>query len=161
VRRGWIREAILALLAERPMHGYEMISELAMRTGNTWRPSPGSVYPTLQSLEDEGLISAEAEGGKRSYALTETGRRAAAAFPDQPPPWEGLGRAPDTGQEDLRRAADLLLGAVGQVVLAGTAEQKVLATQVLTRARRALYATLADDSTDLPDGPGVSSPQPQ
>ena len=75
-RRGDIRSAILALLAERPMHGYEIIGELTERTDGLWRPSPGSIYPTLQLLEDEGLVTAQADeaGGKRRYALTEEGR---------------------------------------------------------------------------------------
>ena len=75
-RRGDIRSAILALLAERPMHGYEIIGELSERTEGLWRPSPGSIYPTLQLLEDEGLVTAQSEegGGKRRYSLTDDGR---------------------------------------------------------------------------------------
>ena len=63
-RRGWIRAAILALLAERSMHGYEMISELSERTGGAWNPSPGAVYPALQLLADEGLIDPAEDGGR-------------------------------------------------------------------------------------------------
>ena len=83
--RGDIRAAILALLAEEPMHGYQIIQELAERTGGVWRPSPGSVYPTLQQLEDEELVRETAsESGKRVYELTDAGREQAAAAPA---PW--------------------------------------------------------------------------
>ncbi|MGV9572968.1 PadR family transcriptional regulator, partial [Streptomyces nigra] len=68
-RRGDVRASILALLKDRPMHGYEMIQEIAERSGGAWKPSPGSVYPTLQLLEDEGLIVSESEGGKKLFAL--------------------------------------------------------------------------------------------
>src|SRR5262249_36540539 len=77
VRRGDVRSAILALLDDRPMHGYEMITELEERTGGRWRPSAGSIYPTLQLLEDEGLVSAEEVEGRRVYSLTEAGQKAA------------------------------------------------------------------------------------
>ena len=73
-RRPNVRAAVLALLNERPMHGYEMITELETRTGGIWRPSPGSVYPTLQLLEDEGLIISEEAGGRKRFTLTDAGR---------------------------------------------------------------------------------------
>ena len=72
-RRGDVRAAILALLQERPMHGYEIITELASRTADVWRPSPGSVYPTLQLLEDEGLVNSVESAGKRRFSLTAEG----------------------------------------------------------------------------------------
>src|SRR5689334_21075328 len=84
-RRGNVRAAILALLTERPMHGYEMIKELDTRTGGVWRPSPGSVYPTLQLLEDEGLISSEEGGGRKRFTLTEAGQEEARASAAQAP----------------------------------------------------------------------------
>ena len=78
--RGDIRAAILVLLAEEPMHGYQVIQELAERTGGVWRPSPGSVYPTLQQLEDEELVRETAsDSGKRVYELTDAGREQAAS----------------------------------------------------------------------------------
>src|SRR5690348_18085600 len=80
-----VRQALLALLAERPMHGYEMIQELESRTGGLWRPSPGSVYPTLQLLEDEGLIIGAQSSGKRLFSLAESGRTEAEA--QEAPPW--------------------------------------------------------------------------
>src|SRR6188472_4443264 len=78
-RRGDVRSAILALLAESPMHGYQIITELGERSGGEWRPSAGSVYPTLQQLEDEGLVRSEASDGRRVMALTDAGREAAEA----------------------------------------------------------------------------------
>ena len=74
-KRGDVRAAALALLSERPMHGYEMIQELEERTDGVWRPSPGAVYPALQLLEDQGLVTADAEAGKRLFSLTEPGAR--------------------------------------------------------------------------------------
>ncbi|HTM84386.1 MAG TPA: PadR family transcriptional regulator, partial [Mycobacterium sp.] len=100
-RRGDVRTAILALLAERPMHGYEMIQQIAERSGQVWRPSPGSVYPTLQLLADEGLIVAtETDGSRKSFALTDEGQ--AAATKTVAPPWEQMADGVDPGQASLR-----------------------------------------------------------
>src|SRR3954465_239633 len=92
-RRGDVRASILALLKDRPMHGYEMIQEIAERSGGAWKPSPGSVYPTLQLLEDEGLIASASEGGKKLFSLTDDGRTAAEEGPEAP--WEEAGRGVD------------------------------------------------------------------
>ncbi len=78
-RRGDVRAAILALLAEQPRHGYEIIREIGERSGGFWRPSPGSVYPTLQMLADEGLVTSKDEHGKKLFELTEAGQEAAQA----------------------------------------------------------------------------------
>ena len=146
-RRGWVRAALLALLAERPMHGYEMISELATRTGGLWRPSPGSVYPTLQTLQDEGLVTTESHGGKSVHTLTDTGRQVAAPV-GAAAPWDELGAntTPQDTSDDLllRQATAQLISALDQVLLAGTPEQKTKSVRVLTEARRAIYRILAD-----------------
>ena len=93
-RRGNVRAAILALLVERPMHGYEMIQEIAARSDNLWKPSPGSVYPTLQLLEDEGLIVAtETEGSKKLFELTDEGRAAVEKI--ETPPWTEITEGAD------------------------------------------------------------------
>jgi DNA-binding transcriptional ArsR family regulator len=142
-----VRAALLALLAERPMYGYEMISELADRTGGNWRPSPGSVYPTLQGLEDEGLVTVRAEGGKRLFTITDSGRGESGPA-DAPAPWEGLDvpavpvDAPDDAP--LRESTGRLIGALDQVLVAGTPEQKAQAVVVLDEARRAVYRLLAE-----------------
>src|SRR5262245_40620136 len=88
VRRGDVRSAILALLDDRPMHGYEMIQELEERTGGRWTPSAGSIYPTLQLLEDEGLVTPEEVDGRKVYSLTDEGQKAAPARTDEARPWE-------------------------------------------------------------------------
>ncbi len=152
-RRGDVRAAILALLLERPMHGYEMIQEIKERSGDLWRPSPGSVYPTLQLLADEGLINDEGQGSRRLYALTEEGRTAAEAI--ETPPWEEIARDADPRDVNLRDAIGQLMGATMQVVQAASDEQKRRAVEVLNNARRELYAILGeapatdeDDETD-------------
>ncbi len=150
-RRGDVRAAILALLAERSMHGYEMIQEIKERSGELWRPSPGSVYPTLQLLADEGLIADEGHGSRRLYALTEEGRAAAAKI--ETPPWEEIARDADPRDVNLRDAIGQLMGATVQVAQAGTDAQKKRAVEVLNEARRAVYAILgeappADDEDD-------------
>ncbi len=144
-RRGDVRAAILALLAERPMHGYEMIQELASRTDGAWQPSPGSVYPTLQLLEDEGLVSAAEVDGKRTFTITDVGRAAIAERGDRRPPWEEVSDGIDPGVFSLAGEMRQLMGAVFQVGQAGTSEQRGQAERVLAEARRRLYALLADE----------------
>ncbi len=105
-RRGAVRGAILRLLAERPMHGYELINELEERTGGRWRPSPGSVYPTLAQLEDEGLVQAvvgETDDKKR-YELTDAGRTWLTEHPEESfgRPWAGRGEAGGPGERGER-----------------------------------------------------------
>src|SRR4029078_2818186 len=102
-RRGDIRAAIVALLAERPMHGYEMIRELEERTGGAWVPSAGSIYPTLQLLEDEGLIAGEEIDGKRRFTLTDAGRTAVAER-EGPAPWDEVKTSADPEVVLLKRS---------------------------------------------------------
>jgi DNA-binding PadR family transcriptional regulator len=138
-----VRQALLALLLERPMHGYEMIQELDSRTNGIWRPSPGSVYPTLQLLEDEGLIEATAEGGRKSYRLTEDGRPEAETAA-QNPPWSSIGDDTMSQVQDFRDAAVGIMSALRQVGFSGTPEQRQKALEVLNETKRKLYAILAD-----------------
>ncbi|TCP56176.1 DNA-binding PadR family transcriptional regulator [Tamaricihabitans halophyticus] len=147
-KRGDVRAAILALLAERPMHGYEMIQEISERSGQLWRPSPGSIYPTLQLLTDEGLISVTEGGGKRRYELTEDGRTAAEAL-EEKAPWEQIAKEADPDYLDIREAAGQLREAMLHVVRAGSQAQLTKATEVLNRARRELYAILGSDPSEL------------
>ncbi|WP_079030644.1 PadR family transcriptional regulator [Streptomyces ambofaciens] len=143
-RRGDVRASILALLKDRPMHGYEMIQEIAERSGGAWKPSPGSVYPTLQLLEDEGLIASESEGGKKLFALTEAGRTAAEEGPDAP--WEEASRGVDwEALNDIRQAGFGLMEAFGQVWKTGSKEQREKALAVIGDARKKLYLILADE----------------
>ncbi|MHB9863185.1 PadR family transcriptional regulator [Streptomyces sp. YIM S03343] len=143
-RRGDVRASILALLKDRPMHGYEMIQEIAERSGGAWKPSPGSVYPTLQLLEDEGLIASETDGGKKLFALTEAGRAVADEGPEAP--WEEASRGVDwEALNDIRQAGFGLMEAFGQVWKTGSKEQRAKAVAVINEARKKLYLILADD----------------
>ncbi|MFF1689227.1 MULTISPECIES: PadR family transcriptional regulator [unclassified Streptomyces] len=143
-RRGDVRASILALLKDRPMHGYEMIQEIAERSGGAWKPSPGSVYPTLQLLEDEGLIASESEGGKKLFSLTESGRSAADEGPEAP--WEEAGRGVDWDTlNEIRQAGFGLMEAFGQVWKTGSKEQREKALTVINDARKKLYLILADE----------------
>ena len=126
------------------MHGYEMIQEIAERSGGAWKPSPGSVYPTLQMLEDEGLITSESEGGKKLFALTEPGRTAADEGPDAP--WEEAGRGVDwEALSEIRTAGVGLMEAFGQVWKTGSKDQRDKALAVINEARKKLYLILADE----------------
>ena len=143
-KRGDVRAAILSLLADRPMHGYEMIQEIAERSQNVWKPSPGSVYPTLQLLEDEGLIVAgDSEGSKKLFVLTDEGRAAAEKI--ETPPWEGLADDVEPGQADLRHAAVQLAGAVRQAAFAASEDQQQRIVEIVNKARRDIYGVLGED----------------
>jgi len=142
VGRGDVRAAVLALLAEKPMHGYQMIHEIEERSGGSWKPSAGSVYPTLQLLADEGLISVEEANGRKIYSLTDTGREAVAG-PEASSPWESTGAAPGGGFTALPKAGVELAQATAQVGRTGTPEQIQEAVAVLDDARRRLYSILA------------------
>ncbi|MFJ6216918.1 PadR family transcriptional regulator [Streptomyces sp. NPDC092296] len=144
-RRGNVRASLLALLKERPMHGYEMIQEVAERTSGAWRPSPGSVYPTLQMLEEEGLISSQESSGKRLFELTDTGRAEAEA--GSAAPWEEAA-GPDIDWEavhDVRKSLGGLFDALRQVVATGSPEQRTKAVAVVAEARKKLYLILAEE----------------
>lgn len=143
-RRGDVRAAILVLLAERPMHGYEMIQEIAERSQDLWRPSPGSVYPTLQLLVDEGLIvGSETEGSKRLFQLTEEGRAAAEKI--ETPPWDEIADGVDPSHLNLRAAVGQLFGAVAQSAHAATPEQQQRIVEIVNNARREIYTVLSED----------------
>jgi DNA-binding PadR family transcriptional regulator len=150
-KRGDVRAAILVLLADRAMHGYEMIQEISDRSSGLWRPSPGSVYPTLQLLVDEGLIAGtESEGSKRLFELTDEGR--AAAEKVETPPWEEIAegwkdQAP--GQLNLHTAVTQLMGAVAQSNFAATEEQQQRIADIVNNARREVYNILGEtDETE-------------
>jgi DNA-binding PadR family transcriptional regulator len=143
-RRGDVRVAILALLAERPMHGYEMIQELDDRTSGAWRPSPGAVYPALQLLDDQGLVRADVAGEKRSYQITDAGREELAKAGDRKP-WDEVTAGIAPTQLKLRQAIGPLAGAAAQVMRLGSDAQQQAAADVLNEARRRIYAILAED----------------
>lgn len=143
--RGDVRAAVLALLAEQPMHGYQIIREIEERSGGAWKPSAGSVYPTLQLLSDEGLIAAEESNGRKTYSLTEAGRAEAEAAGDKQAPWESSGLRDSGRVTALPKAGMELAQVAAQVARTGTSEQVVKAVDVLDDARRKLYGILAQD----------------
>ena len=145
--RGDIRAAILVLLAEKPSHGYQIIQELEARSNGAWRVSPGSVYPTLQQLEDEGLVRLVAgETERRVYELTETGKAEAERLKGERAPWEdAAGAVPN----DLAELKDLVVGlgsATWQVVRAGEPGQLATAKEILREARKRMYMLLAGET---------------
>ena len=142
--RGDVRAAVIALLAEQPMHGYQIISEISDRTGGAWKPSAGSVYPTLQLLADEGLITAEEQNGRKTYSLTDDGQAEADAAADKAAPWEAFGGRTAANLAALPKAGMELAGVAAQVARTGTPDQVQKAVDVLDDARRKLYAILAD-----------------
>ena len=144
-KRGNIRAAILALLAERPMHGYEMIQELEERTGGIWRPSPGSIYPSLSMLEDEGTIRGTDGGGKRLFELTDAGREELVRNPQDQAPWDEVTEGVSPDRVKLWDAIGQVAIAAQQVAQVGTEEQIALARRLLVETRRDLYAMLAED----------------
>ena len=143
VRRGNVRAAILALLAERPMHGYEMIQELEARTDGLWRPSAGSIYPTLQLLEDEELVTGVESEGKRRFSLTDAGRAEAEKL--ERPPWEEVTDQGEGHALSLRDSAFQLGAAIMQVARTGSDDQIAKTREILNDARRRVYTVLGED----------------
>jgi DNA-binding PadR family transcriptional regulator len=143
VRRGDVRSAVLALLDDRPMHGYEMIQELEERTGGRWTPSAGSIYPTLQLLEDEGLVTAEEVEGRKVYSLTDAGKEAAPDRTEGGRPWEQGDE--DSPRFEARKEMFKLMGAAKQLARADDEEQLTKAAEILKDARRKLYGILAEE----------------
>ncbi len=143
-RRGNVRAAILAVLAEQPMHGYEIMQQLETRSGGIWRPSPGSVYPTLQLLEDQGLVKGEDVEGRRVFSLTDEGKAEAETVTQQGSPWAASETGPAGARFKLRGGAMQLMAAVRQVGAAGSPEQVDKALEILTEARKRIYGLLAE-----------------
>ena len=160
VRRGDVRVAILAVLADEPLNGYQIIQQIADRTDGGWRPSPGSVYPTISQLEDEGLIESDDERGRRTLRLSEAGRDYLATHEDEVAgvfaPFEGerrrhRERERREGEPDftsLKPELGRVMNAVWQIITTGTDEQCRAAIGVLVEARRGLYGILADHPGD-------------
>ncbi|HEX6446995.1 MAG TPA: PadR family transcriptional regulator [Streptosporangiales bacterium] len=148
-RRGDVRAGVLALLAERPMNGYQIIQELKERSGGYWRPSPGSVYPALQQLEDEGLVRTVEVDGRKAYELTDEGRAHVDSRPEAyDAPWESVSGNIDDDVQELTALGAQLSWAAIQVTQAGTNAQLQQAKQVLADARRRLYRILAEDDPE-------------
>jgi DNA-binding PadR family transcriptional regulator len=152
-RRGDVRTAALLLLAEEPRNGYGIMQELERRSGGAWRPSPGSVYPALQQLEDESLVRTEEHEGRKRYALTDSGRAYVAERPEgEPAPWETMGGG---GMSEAAAETGGVMRDVGlafvQVLHAGSDAQIAEAGRVLADTRRALYRILAEGEPEPKD----------
>lgn len=156
VRRGDVRTAILAVLSGEPMNGYQVIQQISERTGGAWKPSPGSVYPTVQQLEDEGLIAGQETDGRRLLTLTEAGRAWVDEHPDElRATWAPFQPAPEdetpaesatsgAGSTDIKPVVGQVMSAVWQIMVSGTDQQKAEAVEVLGETRRRLYGLLAE-----------------
>ena len=155
-RRGDIRTAALLLLAEEPRNGYQIMQEVEERSDGVWRPSPGSVYPALQQLEDEGLIRSEEIEGRKLYAITDEGRaQLERRGEDEPAPWEQMSGDVSDQAAELARLAREVAFAFAQVMRTGSEPQLRRAREVLVSARRELYRILGDgDSESAGEGEG-------
>jgi DNA-binding PadR family transcriptional regulator len=143
-RRGDVRLALLRLLAEEPRNGYQLMQTVEERSGGEWRPSPGSVYPTLALLEDEGLVrSAEADGA-RTFEITDAGREHLETRADEPAPWEFPEESGHSARDTRRLIASVAQAAM-QVAIAGDEDQQKRAVELLGETRRGLYGILAED----------------
>ncbi|MCA0329951.1 MAG: PadR family transcriptional regulator [Actinobacteria bacterium] len=150
--RGDVRAAVLVLLAEEPMHGYQLMQAIADRSGGRWTPSPGAIYPAIAQLEDEGLVVVTAESGRKVASLTDAGREAVAAAETTDP--FGSFDAEPTGP-DLRSLVEGIAGATRQVARTGSSAQIEAAAAILAETRRSLYLLLADGPEASPAPAGT------
>ena len=144
--RGAIRASVLLILADAPMHGYQLMQELAERSGGAWRPSPGAIYPALQRLEDAGMIVGEdTSDDRRVYRLTDEGRKIAERLKaDGVTPWESIDPAAAAHLE-LKREIGQLARAVMQVARDGSPQQRQKVETLLAGTRRAIYRILGEE----------------
>jgi DNA-binding PadR family transcriptional regulator len=148
-RRGDVRAGILSLLAEEPRNGYQIMQELEQRSRGVWRPSPGSIYPALQQLEDEGLVREAQSGGGRVFELTERGRAYVKEHADEiSAPWDAMSSEAGNDLVDMIGLCRQMGVAAVQVARMGNAAQIAQARKVVADARRALYRLLAEDAPE-------------
>ena len=146
-RRGDVRAAILAVLFEEPRNGYQIIQEIAERSGGFWKPSPGSIYPTLQQMEDEGLVRTVEDGGRRAYTLTPEGQAYVDEHPDEvAAPWEGMAETSDD-EDGMKPLIAQVAAAIWQIAAVGTPEQQAKGREALRDLRRRLHAILAEEES--------------
>ncbi|WP_066364089.1 PadR family transcriptional regulator [Herbidospora mongoliensis] len=150
VRRGNVRAALLALLAEEPRNGHQMIEEISRRSGGVWRPSPGSVYPSLQQLEDEGLVVAAESAGTRVYRLTDDGQ-AAATSRTGPDPWTEVAQSLTEDRHEMRLLWGQLAEAFIHLTQVATDEQVAQTKKLLKNTRREMFRILAGDDDEEGD----------
>ena len=151
-RRGDVRTALLLLLAEEARNGYQLMQTIEERSGGRWRPSPGSVYPALAQLEDEGLVRAVERDGTKLFEITDAGREHVAGASGQTAPWEMDDDPAFETLAELRSLVHQIGMAAGQVVHAGDEEQIARARDTLADTRRRIYRILAEDD----DAPSTS-----
>jgi DNA-binding PadR family transcriptional regulator len=144
-RPGDVRLALLRLLAEEPRNGYQLIQAIEERSEGLWRPSPGSVYPTLSQLEDEGLIRSTEADGARRFEITDAGREHLEARGAESSPWEPAAEHADNPLIELAPLVIQIGKAVFQVASVGDQAQRDQARELLAETRRALYRILAED----------------
>jgi len=148
-RRGDIRTAALLLLAEEPRNGYQIMQEVEERSGGVWSPSPGSVYPALAQLEDEGLIRSEESEGRKLFAITDAGTELLAERPaDRPAPWDEASDSLSASAHELGKLMRETAYAFAQVMRTGSEPQIRSAREVLARTRKDLYRILADGDSE-------------
>ena len=146
MRRGDVRAAVLVLLDEGPMTGYALMAEIERRSEGAWRPSPGSVYPTLALLEDEGLIRPQPGDGRTPYELTDDGKAHVEEHREQlGEPWSKSAAGFGESRLEMRALVGQLGAASFQVAIAGDDAQIERAKRILAQARRDLYRILADE----------------
>ena len=151
-RRGDIRTAALLLLSEEPRNGYQIMQEVQERSDGVWRPSPGSTYPALQQLEDEGLIRARELDGRKLFELTDAGREYVEQNPDMARgAWESTAQQEAWQVPGLFAEAARLGAGIVQIAHAGDPAQVRAAERLLERTRREIYRILADDAEDADD----------
>ncbi|MDQ4054939.1 MAG: PadR family transcriptional regulator, partial [Actinomycetota bacterium] len=169
VKRGDVRSAILDVLREaaereEPINGYQVIQQIADKSNGAWRPSPGSVYPTIQQLQDEGLVEEDQERGRRSLRLTAVGTTYVHEHSDElDAVWEPFERSERAARESGSDFADLkpeigqVMGAVWQILTQGSEQQRAAAIDILVDTRRRLYGVLADGTDPETDETGDES----
>lgn len=175
VRRGDVRSAILDVLATatassdgtegEPVNGYQVIQLIAERSNGAWRPSPGSVYPTISQLLDEGLVEADDERGRRTLRLTAEGTTYVADHAEELAavwaPFESRRRAQSSEFAGLKPEIGQVMGAVWQIITTGTDQQRSDAVEILVETRRRLYGLLADAEPESGEGEDAEDPETQ
>jgi DNA-binding PadR family transcriptional regulator len=144
-RRGDVRAALLVLLSEGPRNGYALMQEIEDRTEGVWRPSPGSVYPTLAQLEDEGLVRTQETDGRKEFTITDAGQKVVDERGDAPKPWDEVNADGGPIQAEVGNLIRQVAIASSQVLKGGSKEQLEAAKELLTDTRKKLYKILAED----------------